>query len=700
MKTYLRYALILLLLAPLAARADEDKPLGGSVEAEIDGRHIAFPLLKTDINAELAGDLATVNVTQTFSNPTTVPIHAVYLFPLHQDAAVYHMTMEVGDERVEAQIQKIEDARKTFEEAKTEGKAASLLVQHRPNMFTQNIANLMPGKPIKVTISYVHSVKKVDGQYELAIPLVVGPRYQPDGAGTPPTTNEQVSSSTAFGKWELQELPAYPEVIGLTIPKIIDEDRVALHLHLKSGIPIHQITSATHAIHVTKTSAKEDTITLKSGKAIDNRDFVLRYQLAGDATQAGLLAHQDERGGFFSLMLEPPAIPDAKDISPREMVFVLDTSGSMSGEPVEASKLFMRHALNALRPQDYFRIIRFSNNASEFTSGPVSATQEHIKSGQQYVDGLTADGGTEAMTAIDQAFRIQPQPGTMRIVVFLTDGYIGNEAQILEAIHKQLADARIYALGVGTSTNRYLLEEMAQAGKGFARFIDPSEKSDDVAIELAHKLETPVLTDISIDWGKLAPKNVAPVMIPDLFAGGNLRIQGKYAQQGTYTIAVNGKVNGRKARMPLTVTLNSQSDAGEAIPLIWARTQIADKMRQYSQPQNLRAGNASDDTLKEEITQLGLDYALATQWTSFVAVSRTVVNEHPEDAQDTSVPLPQVKGVGPKAYPKYGSAALQNTSFSVTQNFSGSSAPEPEVFAGLILILVAARAGLRRKQAA
>ena len=686
-----KYALGGLLWLCLTSVAWANSEIGGSIEAVADGKKITFPLLKNEIQAKVKGDLVTVTVKQTFENLGTQPLNATYLFPLKQNAAVHQMQMEVGDERVVAKIQRVEEAKATFEKAKIEGKAASLLVEHRPNMFTQDIANLMPKLPVQVTLTYIQTLPKVDGYYELVLPLVVAPRYQPDRAGVAPIPAAEVSSKTQAGQWEIEKLPAYPAVADLNSPSIIDPKRVTISVEMESGVPIAQVNSQTHAISEKKISENKRLIQLADGKTIDNKDFVLRYRLSGHATQAGLLAHQDKRGGFFSLQIEPPAVPALKDIAAREMVFVLDTSGSMDGEPMAASKKFMLHALQNLHPNDYFRVIRFSNNAEEFTANPVAATPENIKQGIAYIEGLNADGGTEIPTAIQQAFGKPAKPDTLRIVVFLTDGYIGNEAEVLKLIAEKIGAARIYAFGVGTSVNRFLLEEMANKGHGFARFIDPTEKSDDVAIQLAGKLESPLLTDISIDWGDLAVSQTSPATIPDLFASGAIRIQGKYQKSGKHIIKISGIVNGRKAQLPITVTLPAASnDDQNPIPVIWARSQIQEMMRRLNTPANLRTETISDDVLKNKVTALGLDFALTTQWTSFVAVSEKIVNAHPDQAKQTDVPLPMVKGVTAKAYSQNPQTGMEM--------FSGNAAPEPSTFAGLLIIAFIGIWSYRRQQ--
>lgn len=696
--------------APNARATPVPDDLGGQVRAEVDGRIIQFPSLRTDMSAQVQGDLASVTVVQTFVNPTTVPLNATYLFPLNKDAAVHAMQMKVGDEIIEARIARKGEARKTFETAKREGKAAALLEQHRPNMFTQNVANLMPGMPIQVTLRYVQTVPRIDGAYELVMPLVVGPRYVPVAnpdtlaRAAAPHNDADLAAPSPVGQWSFGPPPVYPPVNALTAPATIDEDRVSIRIEVNAGVDISEMMSATHAINVSADEAvRKRTVTLASGKTIDNRDFVLRYTLAGTDVQAGLLAHVgDETGGTFSLLVEPPSAPAAEEITPREIVFVLDTSGSMGGAPIEASKTFMTHALRALRPNDYFRIIRFSSSASELASGPIAASPSNLRAALTFVNSLTANGGTEVISGLRKAFDIAPMPGTRRMLVFLSDGYVGNEAEILRMVADNIEQAHTYVLGVGTGVNRYLLAEMAHQGRGFMRIIDPTENSEVAATQFARKLDTTVMTDLAIDWGTLSVADVTPRAMPDLFAGDSLRVQGRFNSGGTHTIRITGKVNGRHAALPLQITLPSQpsGEATKAIPLIWARSQIKDNMRELMLPANLRRGGRGDSDLQETVTKLGLSHSLVTQWTSFVAVSMKVINPEPDLARDADVTLPMVKGVGPGAYPHQRPqprqippqqratnpvyqtvAALQNT-------FGGASTPEPEAVGGIGMVLI------------
>ncbi len=565
------------------------------------------------------------------------------------------MRMEVGDEIIEAVIQEKAQAQKTFEAAKTEGKAASLLQQHRPNMFTQQIANLMPDLPVTVTLSYSQVVPRIDGAYELVVPLVVGPRYE---NGTAP-----------------EGLPTYPNTAGLDLASDAVTERVAMRATISAATPIGQIWSETHQIAIGGSETRKQ-VTLPAGRVLDDRDFVLRYSLAGDTTTAGVVSHQDERGGFLSLMVEPPKVQPATAAQPREIVFVLDTSGSMRGVPMDASKAFMEHALAGLRDTDYFRVIRFSDTASAFAAEAQRATPEAIIDAALYVQGLDAGGGTEIPNAIRTAFASTPPRGAMRMVVFLSDGYIGQEAEVLKTINQRIGDARIYAFGVGTSVNRYLLDEMARVGRGMVRYIDPTETGLDAARSFAAQIETPVLTDITVDWGGFRVSDATPSSIPDLFAGRALRVNARYQGSGAGVVTVKGKANGRDVELPINVTL-ADRNAGENSPiaLIWARSQIADLMRTKA--------IYPTSKVQDQVTKLGLRFSLATRWTSFVAVSRRVVNDTPGSAADADVPLAQAKGVPASAYP---------------QAVAGSSTPEPGALAGATLLGLILAQRLRRRQ--
>lgn len=673
--TLIIVGIAMMLALPLAAFAATDtEDVAGRVVAQVDGEMVELPMLDSTYRVNIEGDMATVELRQTFSNPSQIPLEAEYLFPLNQTAAVFAMTMRVGDEVVQAVIREKATAEAEFKQAASEGKAAALLTQHRPNMFTQKIANLMPGLPVEVTLKYVQMVPKIDGQYELVVPLIVGPRYEsPQPAPQDDIADEDAPA--ASGSWSIDPLPAYPIVAGLDVPDQIPSDRVSLDLNMVSGVDLSQFTSPTHPLSISETDSGL-TARFAQGKVMDNKDLVLRYMLGGDGLQAATLTHHDDaRGGFVSMLIEPPAVPDEATATPRELVFVLDTSGSMSGEPLAASKRFMDAALKGLRNEDFFRIIPFSNSARHFASEATPATSRNIQAGRKFVAGLSASGGTEIDNAIRAGFATQSPANTMRIVVFLSDGYIGDEARVLRTIRGQIGQARIYAFGVGSSVNRYLLDAMAEEGRGYARYVGLDEDALEVAEGLAANLKTPLLTDIEIDWGGLEVSDVTPKRLPDLFAGNSLRVYARYKGNHQGQVTLKGLVRGHKANMPVDLVLSDQ-EGEAALPLIWARKRITGLERQIAVRDRM-------DAADKEITRLGLEFSLQTRNTSFVAVSQKVVNATGEAAHPEGVPLPMVSGTTQNAYP---------------QGFAGSSSPEPEAMFGMIMVAVMTLLGLRSRR--
>jgi Ca-activated chloride channel family protein len=466
---------------------------------------------------------------------------------------------------------------------------------------------------------------------------------------------------------------------------------------LDGGMALRGVLSPTHAIAVKEISERAAEIRLEKGRTIDNRDFVLSYRLADDESRAGLLAFRDERGGYFSLLIEPPSAPRDDQIRPREMVFVLDCSGSMSGLPIEASKAFMREALKRLRPRDTFRIIRFSDAATEFSRTPLAATGDNIRAGLRYTDSLDGSGGTMMTSGIRQALDVPVPYGSLRIVTLLTDGYIGNEHEVLSLITRSIGEARLFAFGVGAGVNRFLLEKMGKMGRGFTRYMDPTENVEEVAKELAERLDSPVLTDIRIDWGGLDPSGTAPARVPDLFAGQSVRVQGRFDRPGRHRVTVEGRVNGRAARLPIDVELPEESADGEVIALVWARSAIEDLMDDLVAPGEWRESGLSDEEIQRDVTRLGLDFSLATKWTAFVAVSEKVYNDNPENLSKRDVPLPMVEGVTELAYGERPRPSTIVAGSPTGGGFAGASTPEPGTV-GLLVTAAAAVAALRRRR--
>lgn len=631
--------------------------IAGQVVAQLDGKQISLPLLNSNYDIKVEGTVATVQISQTFSNPNNVALNAKYLFPLNQHAAVFAMKMEVGNEVIEAVIKEKQAAEATFQQAKSEGKTASLLTQHRPNMFTQDIANLMPNMPVKVTISYVQSLPKIDGQYTLVVPMIVSPRYG---------QKAESQIADALG-WQLVDVPSYPDVVGLNLSEKQAKPGLTMSAIIRAGLPIQGVGSTTHALAITGDD-RNKALQLQNTDGTSDRDLVIRYSLEGEEIGAAVLGHFDQTGGYASVVIEPPKVVPATMITPRELIFLIDTSGSQGGQPLRASKKFMSVALDALRPNDHFRIIQFASSVTKFSRDSVQASVDNIDAGKRFVRNLTAGGGTDIDTAIKAAFDVTHAEGTLPIVVFLSDGLVGNEAAVIGRIRKDIGDARIYSFGVGTSVNRYLMDGVATHGRGYARYIDPTDNATDVAVKLANDLKSPVLTDIEIDWGGLNADVATSTGIADLFEGGSTRIFARYQTGGKHTITVRGKVSGKAVALPIEIELPSRASDknNNALPLMWARNRIAAMTLDYN------TGMGTRETLKDKVTKLGMAYSLQSQFTSFVAVSRTVYNQSPDATADKSVALSKVAGMSSAAYPTA---------------ISGSSTPEPETMLGLLLAL-------------
>ncbi len=666
----LAFVPILVLAMPAAARTPEASP-GGALEVVVDGQVVSLPLLKTDADVEVHGDLSTVRLVQRFANPLGPSTEARYVFPLPPDAAVYAMKLTTADEVIEAKIQEKAAAEATFAAAKAEGKQAALLAQERPNVFVQRIAHLVPGAPVEVELRYAHVVPRRDGAYELHLPLVVGPRYV-----APQSAGDGEPAPLPANEWTL------PASAPVAAPKTVDRERVGLRVLLQAGVPVRAVESPSHPIEVSELGERMRHVVLASGRTLDDRDFVLRYRLAGEAIAAGVTAHAGKEGAFVSLLVEPPSHLEGERVTPRELVFVLDCSGSMAGVPLEASKRFMRQALRGLRPTDSFRVIRFSDGATAFSKAPLPATAANVREGLAYVDGLDAEGGTDMSSGIRAALDPVVPAGALRVVVFLTDGYIGSDAAVVRLVEQRRGEARLFAFGIGASVNRWLLEELGRVGRGDARIVLPDEDAGEAADLLANRLEAPVLTDLAVDWGGGPFAEATPAALPDLFLGDSVRVVARATKPGTYRVHVHGKVAGKPVRLPLDVTVPSAGGApgGEALPIVWARGQIEDRMQRWGAPSRTAEERSK---LEAEVTRLGLDHRLVTRWTSFVAVARKVVV--PSGASTPAdVAVPQVHGVPGAAYP--------------TGSFGGSAAPEPATLLGAGALSALAAGWLRRRR--
>ena len=588
------------------------------------------PLKQTTVKAAISGFLSRVVVTQEFENPFKEKIEAVYTFPLPQNAAVDDMTMLVGDRIVRGKILRREEAQAVYEAAKSGGQVASLLDQERPNIFTQSVANILPGEKVKITISYIETLKYEDGSYEFVFPMVVGPRYNPGSAtGAPASGNG--SSTTGV-----------PDASRIT-PNLVPEGMrvghdISLDVTLDAGGAIDAVYSKSHVIDLQQTTPGRASVRLKGGPVIPNKDFVLRYDVAGKNISDALLTHRSSQGGFFAFILQPPERVTVEDVTPKELVFVLDTSGSMNGFPIEKAKETMKLALQSLYPADTFNLITFAGDTQILFPEPVPATAENLQKAQAFLDTRTGGGGTEMMKAITAALDPSDSQGHIRIVCFMTDGYVGNDMEIIAEIQKH-SNARVFAFGIGQSVNRFLLEKMAESGRGEVEFVALTDDGSAAARRFHERVRNPLLTDISIEWNGVAVTDVYPQRIPDLFGAKPVVLTGRYTAAGRGVLRLKGKMSGREFVREIPVDFPESMAEHDVLAPLWARSRIDNLMGQdFAGVQH----GAMKPDLKETITNLGLEYRLMTQFTSFVAVEEMIVTEGGQPRRiDVPVEVPE-----------------------------------------------------------
>ena len=593
------------------------------------------PLKHTDVKVEISGFISRVVVTQNFENPFKEKIEAVYTFPLSQNAAVDDMTMIVGERTIRGKIMRRDEARQVYEAAKSNGQVASLLDQERPNIFTQSVANIMPGEQIKITISYVETLQYVKGAYEFVFPMVVGPRYIPGNA-----------ISSRRGNSFAPNTDRVPDASRITPsgppPGMRSGHDISIDVTLDAGLPIDSVDSRTHLFNLERPDAHSAHVKLKEGSTIPNKDFILRYDVAGKTIQDALLTHRSEKGGFFTMILQPPERVTAEDVAPKELVFVLDTSGSMEGFPIEKAKETMRLALDSLRPFDTFNLITFAGDTSILFPEPVAATPENLRKAQAFLRSRNGQGGTEMMQAIEAALAPSDDQSHVRIVCFMTDGYVGNDMEIISEVQKH-QNARVFAFGIGSSVNRFLLDQMALAGRGEVEYVGLSDDGSAAARRFHERVRNPLLTDVSIDWNGLPVADVYPQRIPDLFDAKPVIVTGRFTSPGRATIRLKGKMGGNEFVREIPVELPETMALHDVLAPLWARARVDNLLAQDFA--GAQSGNVRAD-LQDTITQLGLEYRLMTQFTSFVAVEEMIVTDGGQPRR-IDVPVEVPEGVNP-----------------------------------------------------
>ena len=606
----------------------DDTPGTGALMVKLPDREkeVPVPLKHTDVKAAISGYIATVEVTQQFHNPYDTKIEAVYVFPLPNNAAVNEFLMTVGERKIRGIIRERQEAERIYLEARRQGYVASLLTQERANVFTQRVANIEPGKQIDVCIKYFSTLAYCDGWYEFAFPMVVGPRFNPPGSSDGVGAVGRGARGVSGQSTEVQYLR----------PGERSGHDISLAVNIDAGVPIEALACSSHVVAQSQAAPERATVQLNRLDAIPNKDFVLRYKVAGNAVRSALMTHRDARGGFFTLMLYPPETLAALKRAPMEMVFVVDRSGSMSGKPIEQARAALERGLRQLQPDDTFQIIDFSVSASQFGPAPVAATEDNVRRGLDYAKSLNAGGGTMMIHGLRAALGFPHDPRRLRFICFLTDGYIGNEAEIIGETHRLLGDSRIFSFGVGNSVNRALLDDMARAGRGVAAYLALNDDAGRVMDLFFDRVSHPGLTDIAIDWGGMQVTDLYPERLPDLFVGRPIVLAGRFNGNGNGAVRVRGKVAGEMQELALNLPTDDLAARHPGIPCVWARTRIADLADRMT-----HEGNAN---LPTEIKQVALEYGLMSAYTAFLAVD-SLTRTAGDGGVTVAVPVPVPDGV-------------------------------------------------------
>ena len=574
-----------------------------------------FPLKETDVTTNITGTIAETYVTQTYINEGDSPISASYLFPASTKVSVHGMTMQVGSNIVTAQIKEKEEAKQEFEEAKSEGKSASLLEQKRANVFNMDVANIMPGDTVIIKLHYTELISPEEGTYQFVFPTVVGPRYSDPDEQTDKDANGWVetpymeSGSTITGKYNIT-------------------------VNLSTGVPITNLSSKSHDINIAWNNNSSAKITLSNpADYAGNRDFILDYKLTGNQVESGLVLAEGESENFFMLTIQPPERFTPEDIPPREYIFVLDVSGSMNGYPMDTAKVLIKDLVSSLKETDKFNLILFSGSSEQLSPKSLTATRENIKEAIDLIDEQEGYGGTSLSPALESAINIPADKNTARSIVVITDGYISGEQNAFDLISQNLGTTSFFSFGIGSSVNRYLVDGIAYAGTGESFVVTDAEDASKTAERFRTYIQSPILTDINVTYEGFDVYDVEPAALPTLFAQKPIVLFGKYKGDAEGTITVSGKTGNKDYSQKIAVSDIKTLTDNDAVNYLWARTRV-ERLMDY--------GYSKDNPeVKDEVTQLGLDYSMMTPYTSFIAVIDTIRNPEGKSADvDQPNPLP------------------------------------------------------------
>lgn len=599
-----------------------DAPFGMLIIPSADASPL--PLEKTTIAGQVSGPLATITVIQHFTNPSLTPVELEYLFPLPHKAAIIDFAFRIDQRIIKADLRETEKARQDFEEALSHGQQAALLEARRPNLFAIRLANVKPGELIQTEIHYQETIAYRDGEYELVIPMGLTPKYTS---------------------------PAHPEEgKGVDAPIASAGDKIGpveIALMVDAGTALGDPTSPSHTLQVVRLDERRINLWL-ANPAIPDHDFVLRLPVAREALKLTAFYSTQESDGYFFASLLPPVEAENQSVpAPREFIFVLDRSGSMSGQPITQARNALRACLRILNPGDTFAILLFDDRLDWYHKRSDTVTQKAIDEADAFLSGVEGRGGTEIIPAIEAALDHHKDPERLRYVVFLTDGAVSADERAISEVRSKLGAARFFTFGIGPSVNRALLQKLAAVGRGTSEFLQLDEDIEGAIMRFQDRVSFPVITDLKLECRNGQVWDTYPTILPDVYSGSPLEIVGRVkAQKHTAPrLVVSGLRQGKPVEM--SVELAPLPAPEPAVLRAWARARV-DDLEQQAESAVKPAHKARD-----EIINLAIEHRLVTRFTSFVAIETSVVNPDGKPRLiQISQPLPEgldIRGFIPSA---------------------------------------------------
>ena len=590
------------------AAAQEYEPRSGTLVFRSEAGDEPAPRVHTDIDMTVSGIIARVQVTQQFQNPGDRWVEGVYAFPLPENSAVNQLHMQVGERVIAGEIREKAEAQQLYVQARENGQRASVVHQQRPNIFRTAVANIGPHETIKITLSYLQIVDQQAGRYSLRFPLTITPRYAPGVSAVDAMTGTAADLQPQFAHANASR------------------QSVRFNIDIDAGVPVEYIASAYHKIKIDGASGNGYRVELADASVAPDRDFELSWTpIVNDLPAAVLFRESTDAGEHVLLMFMPPQEHGALRAS-REVIFIIDTSGSMSGASIEQAREALLTGLKTLLPTDRFNLIQFNSTHNSLFDAPVAATTDNIAVARRYVTGLRANGGTEMLPALTAAFAMPQSPEHLRQILFITDGAVSNEAELMYAIRQGLGDARLFTVGIGSAPNGYFMRTAAQMGRGTFTFIGQASEVEQRMNELLRKLTAPVLTDITLYWPDGVTPEYAPASIGDLYADEPLLITARLPQQARGTLNITGRsvrVWGRQ--IPLHA-----AESRTGVATLWARNRIEDIINQHAQ-------GVADDVIRSQVLPLALRYQIVSKYTSLVAIDKTPARRSDESLHNARI---------------------------------------------------------------